>query len=286
MAEMTLEGVDDRPEDSAFALGRVHSIETMGTVDGPGIRFVVFVQGCPMRCAYCHNPDTWSVNGGTMVTVEHLMDEFQSETNHYCADGVKKFRSIHTSVARGQGAQSRYVPVYMLSNPVTLLNPYYVAMNISSRLNDNVNFLRGVGWVLEQGYVDAASKAQAESAFNSAFSGDTYDVYLTQAVYLNDSSAFIERPSGVSRYLGTIRYMNKEYGLREFPDTGVIYCDDKPDLTYKFKLAVTTDDHRVNYVMLNAYKMFTDQMRYFFDRGAFRFKNLQCKEVILKALSY
>ena len=83
MAEMTLEGVDARPEDSAFALGRVHSIETMGTVDGPGIRFVVFVQGCPMRCAYCHNPDTWSVNGGTMVTVEHLMDEFQSNHEFY-----------------------------------------------------------------------------------------------------------------------------------------------------------------------------------------------------------
>ena len=83
MAEMTLEGVDARPEDSAFTLGRVHSIETMGTVDGPGIRFVVFVQGCPMRCAYCHNPDTWSVNGGTMVTVEHLMDEFQSNHEFY-----------------------------------------------------------------------------------------------------------------------------------------------------------------------------------------------------------
>ena len=50
MAEMTLEGVDARPEDSAFALGRVHSIETMGTVDGPGIRFVVFVP-CAVRIA-------------------------------------------------------------------------------------------------------------------------------------------------------------------------------------------------------------------------------------------
>lgn len=88
MAEMTLEGVDARPEDSAFALGRVHSIETMGTVDGPGIRFVVFVQGCPMRCAYCHNPDTWSVNGGTMVTVEHLMDEFQSNHEFYRSGGI------------------------------------------------------------------------------------------------------------------------------------------------------------------------------------------------------
>lgn len=219
-------------------------------------------------------------------TYRIIMDEFQSETNHYCPEEVRKFRSIHTSIARGQGQQSRYVPVYMLSNPVTLLNPYYVAMNISSRLNDNVNFLRGTGWVLEQGYVDSASKAQTESAFNSAFTGDTYDTYLTQAVYLNDSSAFIEKPSGTSRYLGTIRYMGKEYGLREFTDMGIIYCDDKPDTTYKFKLAVTTEDHRVNYVMLNAYKMFVEQMRYYFDRGAFRFKNLMCKEVILKALSY
>lgn len=219
-------------------------------------------------------------------TSRMIMDEFQSETNHYCSDEVKKFRSVHTSVARGQGSQSRYVPVYMLSNPVTLLNPYYVAMNISSRLTDNVNFLRGVGWVLEQGYIESASKAQVDSAFNSAFSGDSYDTYLTQAVYLNDSSAFIEKPTGMNRYLGTIRYLGKEYGLREYPETGVIYCDDKPDSTYKFKLAVTTDDHRVNYVMLSAYKVFLDQMRYYFDRGAFRFKNLMCKEVILKALSY
>lgn len=253
-----------------------------------GIYHELFIDGNP--CGYAV-----SINSADQIkkyshffsdTTRIVMDEFQSETNHYCADEVKKFRSIHTSVARGQGSQSRYVPVYMLSNPVTLLNPYYVAMNISSRLNDNVNFLRGQGWVLEQGYVDSASKAQAESAFNSAFSGDTYDVYLTQAVYLNDSSAFIERPSGTSRYLGTIRYLGKDYGLREFPDQGVIYCDDKPDLTYKFKLAVTTEDHRVNYVMLNAYKLFVEQMRYYFDRGAFRFKNLICKEAILKALSY
>ncbi|MDV3427840.1 MAG: pyruvate formate lyase-activating protein [Bacillota bacterium] len=53
--------------------GKIHSFESMGLVDGPGIRTVVFFQGCPLRCAYCHNPDTWSTAGGTEYTAEDLM---------------------------------------------------------------------------------------------------------------------------------------------------------------------------------------------------------------------
>ena len=88
MAEMTLDGIDASPDDSAFKLGRVHSLETMGTVDGPGIRFVVFVQGCPMRCAFCHNPDTWAVKGGPLVTIEHLLDVFESNRPFYRSGGI------------------------------------------------------------------------------------------------------------------------------------------------------------------------------------------------------
>ena len=47
--------------------GRIHSIETMGLVDGPGIRVVVFFQGCALRCEYCHNPDTWKLSGGAEI---------------------------------------------------------------------------------------------------------------------------------------------------------------------------------------------------------------------------
>lgn len=101
-----------------------------------------------------------------------LFDEFQSENNRYCSNELTKFISLRTSIARGKGEQTRYLPVIMLSNPVSLLNPYYVSFGISDRLQENTKFLRGNGFVLEQNFNESASQAFLSSSFNQAFSGE------------------------------------------------------------------------------------------------------------------
>ena len=67
--------------------GRVHSIQSMGTLDGPGVRFVIFLQGCPLRCKCCHNPDTWEMNGGTKYTAEELVAKACRFKEYFGRDG-------------------------------------------------------------------------------------------------------------------------------------------------------------------------------------------------------
>ena len=253
-----------------------------------GIYHELFLNDEP--CGYAiaiNNADQIKKVSHLLTDTGHIFfDEFQSETNHYCPNEIQKLLSIHTSIARGQGQQTRYVPVVMCGNAVSLLNPYFVEMGVSTRLRDDTKFLRGDGYVLEQGYIQSAADAIKSSGFNRAFAKNKYVEYSSQNVYLNDSRTFIEKPSGNSRYLATLRYGGKDFAIREFADAGIIYCDDRIDSSSLYKITVTTADHSVNYVMLRKNDFFLTNMRYFFEQGCFRFKDMQCKDAVLKALSY
>lgn len=67
--------------------GNIHSVESCGTVDGPGIRFVVFTQGCPLRCQYCHNPDTWDFKDNQKMSVEEILEQYEG-VKEFCKGGI------------------------------------------------------------------------------------------------------------------------------------------------------------------------------------------------------
>ena len=67
--------------------GKIHSTESFGSVDGPGVRFVIFMQGCRLRCRYCHNPDTWSMDGGEELTAAQLLDSAERYRGYWGKEG-------------------------------------------------------------------------------------------------------------------------------------------------------------------------------------------------------
>src|SRR5690554_2633424 len=69
-------------------VGNIHSMESFGTVDGPGVRFVLFLQGCPLRCLYCHNPDSWRTDTGTEMSVDEVVNEIVKYQSYIKDGGV------------------------------------------------------------------------------------------------------------------------------------------------------------------------------------------------------
>lgn len=215
-----------------------------------------------------------------------LFDEYQSENNQYAINEVNKFMSIHTSLARGNGSQSRYLPVIMISNMVSIVNPYFTALGITERLKSDTKFLRGRGYVAEFNFNESASKAQSQSAFNKAFSESSYYEYATTNVYLNDDYCLIEeQPTGSSRYIATYCYNGDVYAIRMYSDMGILYVNKNVDKSCKIRIAVTSNDLSTTFILYAKNSPMYQMLRYYFNAGCIRFKDLNCKSSFFKLVS-
>lgn len=213
-----------------------------------------------------------------------FFDEFQPENNAYLPNEINAFLSLHTSIARGHGKQSRYLPVYFVSNNVTLINPYYVALGISERMTKDTHFLRGDGFVMETTFIESAAKALEDSGTIRAFRNSSYVDYALQNVYLNDNQTFIGKPDGIGRYMFTLSFDGKKYSVWQYPD--VCFVSDTYDATYPLKFACGRADHDVDFQLVGRGTIFVSQCRRVFDSGGFRFKNLECKRALMNFISY
>ena len=214
-----------------------------------------------------------------------FFDEYQDENNQYLPNEVDKLHSIHTTIARGDGKQSRRVPLYMASNTVSILNPYYNLFGINKLLHSNTKILRGDGWVFERTYNENAQREFETSAFNRAFAKTKYYSFASQNVYLNDNMALVSRPEGHSEYIVSIRYNLEWFNVRKY--NTCVYVSQGYDSSFpkrvSFQVNDVIDDRAAMITSSNYIIMY---LRTFFNKGVMRFDGVKSKNMMLDMLSY
>ncbi|MFV0363185.1 MAG: pyruvate formate-lyase-activating protein [Suipraeoptans sp.] len=124
--------------------GYIHSLESFGSVDGPGIRFVIFFAGCPMRCAYCHNPDTWNMNTGTQYTVNELIEKAKRYRSYWGSEGGitvsggEPLMQIDFLIDLFKEAKTESINTVLdtSGNPFTKQEPFFSKFNILMKYTD------------------------------------------------------------------------------------------------------------------------------------------------------
>lgn len=127
-------------------IGRIHSIESFGSVDGPGIRFVVFLKGCHMRCQFCHNPDTWDMNGAETKTADELLSQALKYKTYWkkgggiTVSGGEPLLQIDFLIEFFKKAKAKGVHVTLdtSGNPFTREEPFFSKFNELMKVTDLV----------------------------------------------------------------------------------------------------------------------------------------------------
>lgn len=250
----------------------------------PNSIYALYYDGVP--CGYTvaiNNADSVKRNSTLFTDCDYMfLDEFQSETGKYCPGEVNKFISIYISVARGKGEQARYVAVLMCSNTVSLLNPYYYAMKISHRIQNDTKFLRGDRWVLEVTWNESASK-QIKEGIGSVFQNQMVN-YATENVYLNDSNTFIEKPSGPGYNVCVVEYEHEQYGIWAYRD--IMYVTHKFDPKCRDKFSIDLDSHNPGTILLRKSDLIGKTLLRCYEQGVFRFQDLKCKEMLYQFFGF
>ena len=207
-----------------------------------------------------------------------LFDEFQNESSQYLTDEVNKFISIHHSVARGKGKQSRFVRTILVGNRLDLLCPYLIELGISQRLKKDTKYLRGNGFIYEQLLNIEAQNAQKDSIFNQAFNNDYMERTL-QSQYLDENCYC--KLKGANNYFCSLKHKNKKYSIR-YVKEGVhvaVNCDE----SYPYKFACTPKDIGEEYIYIGNSELKAN-LKTNFNYGLFTFENAEAKEALLNFL--
>lgn len=120
---------------------KYHSIETLGTLDGPGVRFVLFLQGCPLRCLYCHNPDTWNTSTGKEISIREVISLYEQKKDFYINGGItisggEPMMQIEFLLELCKEMKQRNVHVCIDTSAIMYKNKYY-----KTKIEELINYV-------------------------------------------------------------------------------------------------------------------------------------------------
>lgn len=204
-------------------------------------------------------------------------DEFMPEHHDtYLKNEVSKFHSVYKSIARGGGESSRYVPVYMSSNTISVANPYFIQMGLSGKIQPETKRVRGDGWVFQRATNDALVDVHASSPFERAMGGLRAGKYDDNS-WVNDSTSGVCKPDrwGSNFYVGTLEIDDQSYGFRVYPEVGLLYVSRSVDESFPGIYRADSDGD------LTAQLLRASDLGWIFkrniNRGTVRFQDQTCK---------
>lgn len=215
-----------------------------------------------------------------------LFDEFQAQQHEYCDNEIDKFVTLHASIARGQGQASRYFPIYMISNHISSLNPYYKLFNCCNTADELRNgFIRGDGYVIEKNMNDKIADIQKQSAFNRACSGSSAVEHTVSNESLNDNKTFVQTiKSRHNRYICNVIVDGSTIALKQINDVDGVryYFTDKIDGNVKTRFVISSKDHDDTTLLVGRNFEFMQMLRVCFDCGQIRFSDLVVKDLAMR----
>lgn len=213
-----------------------------------------------------------------------MKDEFQlRNVEDYCVDEIGKFRSIHKSCARGYNKQTRFLPMILCSNQLSLINPYFVAFGIHRRFSKQTKKMRGNGWVFQMTWNEQAARKSLESGFEKAFGEDEQSQSDNFNKFMDNFNMVGKQNSAKMHMILMFRVKNASYGL--WGGRGFYYVSTKFEPNCKRRYAMDLASHTEDTILLQKTDPMLFQLKRYFENGLFRFESIECRVAIIDAIA-
>ena len=200
-----------------------------------------------------------------------FFDEFQPFSDPYLKDEVQLLLNIYKSIARGEGHATRYMPIYLSSNTITLGNPYFDALDLNRHIQSNTKFYRGKGVVYERCEVEGLADEHARSPIEKALSNHIKKKASND--WIMDDNSLVAKPTDWGRgyYICTLVYENQKFGVVDYPAMGFKYVTRRIDRNCQYTYN-TSKDGNLNMPLIKACPIFIELRKRFYEG------NVRCQD--------